>query len=201
RHHFSRGQGLAAPRDWEGATAEFRKAAEIRGNSQEATSALSNALAQGTAARNQQAADRAVSQSKDYAARKDFIEAYSVLADLPDAQRALVKDQIAAVTRTYVTAASQRALKLQEIHVPIKGRADEDGVREAYQLLDRASSLSGDPAMTLKRDFLSSKISAYYVEQARRYLDKPSGSGAGVGWLYLKEAQRYAITLNSVKDQ
>src|SRR5262249_19705960 len=129
------------------------------------------------------------------------IEAYSVLADLPEAQRALVKDQVAVVSRDYVTAASRRALKLQEIHIPIKGRADEDGVREAYQLLDRASSLSGDPAMTLKRDFLSSKISAYYMEQARRYLDKPSGSGAGVGWLYLKEAQRYAITLNSVKDQ
>src|SRR5262249_6675990 len=73
--------------------------------------------------------------------------------------------------------------------------------REAYTLFDRASSLSGDPAMTLKRDFLSSKMSAYYVEQARRYLDKPSGSGAGVGWLYLKEAQRYAITANSVNDQ
>src|SRR5262249_42585159 len=33
RHHFSRGQGLAAQRDWEGATAAFRKAAEVRGDS------------------------------------------------------------------------------------------------------------------------------------------------------------------------
>lgn len=200
RSHFTRGQQLAAQRDWEAATAEFRKAVDVRGN-QESVAALNNATAQWTAARNQQAAGRAVGQSKEYAARKDFIEAYNVLADLPEAQRALVKDQMAALGRDYVAAALRRALKLQEIHVPIKGRADEDAVREAYMLLDRASSLSGDPAMTLKRDFLSSKMSAYYLEQARRYLDKPSGSGAGIGWLYLKEAQRYAITVNTVNDQ
>jgi hypothetical protein len=201
RYHFNRGQELAAQRDWETATAEFRKAVDIRGNGTEATAALNNATAKLTAARNQQVSDRAVSQSKDYAAKKDFIEAYNVLADLPDAQRALVKDQVSAVSRDYVAAASRRALKLQEIHIPIKGRADEDAVHEAYVLLDRASSLSGDPAMTLKRDFLSSKISAYYLDQAKRYLDKPAGSGAGVGWLYLKEAQRYAITPGAVNDQ
>src|SRR5262249_57444116 len=106
--------------------------------------------------------------------------AYNVVADLPDAQRALVKDQIAAVSRDYVPAASRRALKLEEIHIPIKGRADEDGVREAYQLLDRASSLSGDPAMTLKRDFLSSKITAYYIQQPNPHLDKPSASATRI---------------------
>ncbi|HKF22589.1 MAG TPA: hypothetical protein VKE93_13540 [Candidatus Angelobacter sp.] len=201
RYHFNRGQELAAQRDWETATAEFRKAVEIRGNSEEASAALKNATAKLTAARNQQAADRAVSQSKDYAAKKDFIEAYNVLASLSDAQRALVTEQVSAVSRDYVAAASRRAMKLQEIHIPIKGRADEDALHEAYVLLDHASSLSGDPAMTLKRDFLSSKISAYYMEQAKRYLDKPSGSGAGVGWMYLKEAQRYAITPGAINDQ
>jgi hypothetical protein len=200
RYHFSRGQDLGTHRDWESAAAELRKAVDIRA-SQEATAALNNATTQATTVRNQQAADRAVSQSKDYAVKKDFIAAYDVLADLPEAQRALVKDQVTAVTRDYVAAAARRALKLEEIHIPIKGRADEDALREAYMLLDRASSLSGDPAMTLKRDFLSSKISAYYLDQAKRYLDKPSGSGAGVGWLYLKEAQRYAITANTVTDQ
>jgi hypothetical protein len=201
RYHFNRGQELAAQRAWEAATVEFRKAVDIRGNSEEASAALKNATAQLTVVRNQQAVGRAVGQSKEYAARKDFIEAYNVLAELPEAQRALVTDQVSAVARDYVAAASRRALKLQEIHIPIKGRADEDAVHEAYVLLDRASSLSGDPAMTLKRDFLSSKISAYYIEQAKRYLDKPSGSGAGVGWLYLKEAQRYAITASTVNDQ
>jgi hypothetical protein len=121
---------------------------------------------------------------------------------VPDKQRALVTSQLSELARNYVSSALRRAQKLQELHIPIKDRADEDAVREAYVLLDRASSLSGDPAITLKRDFLSTKISAYYAGQASRYLEKPSGSGAGVAWLYLKEAQRYGVTnLNNLKDQ
>jgi tetratricopeptide (TPR) repeat protein len=202
KYHFDSGKKLAAQQDWEQAVEEFRKAAAIRPDSNEAGAALNNASIQLSAKRDQQEAKLALLRSNDYASKNQFVEAYSVLADLPDQQRALVTSQLSALTRNYVSAATRRAQKLQEMHMPINGRADENAVREACVLLDRASSLSGDPAITLKRDFLSTKISAYYVDQASRYLEKPSGSGAGVGWLYLKEAQRYGITnLNNLKDQ
>ncbi len=202
KHHFDAGQELAARQDWEQAVAAFRKAVTIRPDSKEADAALNNAKIQLSAKHDQQEANRALLQSNDYASKNQFVEAYNVLADLPDKQRALVASQLSALTSNYVSAAPRRAQKLQEVHIPIKGRTDEDAVREAYALLDRASSLSGDPAITLKRDFLSNKISAYYVDQANRYLEKPSGSGAGVGWLYLKEAERYGVTnLNNLKDQ
>ena len=202
KYHFNSGQRLADQQDWEGAIPEFRKATAIRPNSKEAEAALNNATNQLSAQRDQQAANLALLQSNDYARKNQFIESYNVLADLPDKQRALVALQLSALSRNYVSAATRRAQTLQEAHIPIKSRADEDAVLEAYVLWDRASSLSGDPAVTVKRDFLSSKISAYYVDQANRYLQKPSGSGAGVGWLYLKQAQRYGITnLDSLKDQ
>jgi hypothetical protein len=202
KYHFDRGQKLATQQDWEQGVAEFRKAAAIRPVSKEAGTALNNATIQLSAKRDQREANLALLQSNNYASNSQFVEAYNVLADLPDKQRALVTSQLSALTRNYVNAAPRRAQKIQEVHIPIKGKADEDAVREAYVLLDRASSLSGDPAITLKRDFLSARISAYYVDQATRYLEKPSGSGAGVGWLYLKEAQRYGITnLNNLKDE
>jgi tetratricopeptide (TPR) repeat protein len=201
QYHLSRGRELAAQPDWESAVSEFRKAVAIGPKNQEATAALSNASARLTGTRNQQAADRAALASRDYANKGDFIEAYNALAQLPEAQRALVTAQLAALGRNYVPAASRRAQSLQAAHIPIKGRADEDAVRQAYELLDRASSLSDDPAVKLKRDFLSGKISAYYIEQARRRFEKPLGSGAGIGWLYLKEAQRYDANLGVVKDQ
>jgi len=201
QYHFNQGRDRASQQNWEPAAAEFRKAVAIRGGSQEAKTALSNAVAQLTLLRNQQAADQAIRQSNEYASKSQFVEAYDALADLPDAQRALVKPQLSALTRDYVNAAARRAQRLQEIHIPVRGRADEDGVREAYNLLDRASSLSGDPAMTLKRDFLASKITAYYLEQAKRYLDRPLGSGAGVGWIYLEQAQRYGSNFSTVKDE
>ncbi len=202
KYHFDNGQQLAAQPDWERAVPEFRKAAAIRPDSKEAEAALNNAATQLSAQRDQQAANVALLQSNDYARKNQFVEAYNALADLPDQQRALVTSQLSALSRNYVSAATRRAQALQEAHIPIKSRTDEDAVLEAYVLWDRASSLSGDPAITLKRDFLSSKISAYYGDQANRYLQKPAGSGAGVGWLYLKQARRYGITnLDSLKDQ
>jgi hypothetical protein len=200
-YHSKRGQEFAARQDWEQADAEFRKAMAIRSDRPEAKAALDNALLQLTASRNRQAADQALLQSKAYASSGDFVEAYNRLANLPEAQRALVANQLAALSPDYVTAASRRALKLQETHLPIRGRADEDAVREACDLLERASSLTGDPAVKLKHDFLSGKISAYFIEQAKKYFEKPLGSGVGVGWLYLMEAQRYDTNLGVAKDQ
>jgi len=198
--HFNRGRELAAQQDWENAVTEFRHATEIKGTSKEASAALKDAEIKWSDARDHQAAQRAIAESKDYAENKQFIEAYDVLAELPDAQRALVTDQIEALKKDYPAAATRRAQKLQEVHVPIRGRADEDAVREAYELLSRAAALTGEPAIKLRLDLLSDKISAYYLDQAKRYLDKPLGSGVGIGWLYLNEAERYTPHLPAVKD-
>jgi hypothetical protein len=198
--HFGRAQEFSRTQAWEQATAEFRKASEIRSDSKEAAAALKNAELQSSNARNQEAAQRAVAESNDFAAKNQFIEAYETLATLPDPQQALVADQLTALQKSYVPAAFRKAQKLQEIHIPIRGRADEDAIRQAYELLDRASSLSGDPAMKLKRDLLSDKISAYYVEQAKRYLQKPMASGVGIGWLYLGQAEHYKPNLEPVRE-
>jgi len=198
--HFVRGQEYGKTQAWDQASSEFRKALDVRGDSKEAAAALKNAELQANAASNKRAAQGAVVQSRNYAEKGEYVEAYEILANLPDAQQPYVTDQLVALQRNYVTAAFKRAQKLQEIHVPIRGRADEDAVRQAYDLLERATSLSGDPAMKLKRDLLSDKISAYYVEQAQKYLGKPMGSGVGLGWLYLGEAERYKPNMGVVRE-
>lgn len=200
-YHFNRGRDLAGQQNWEQAATEFRKAVAISANSQEALAALSTATKQLEAARDQQAANLALVQSNDYAAKGQVIEAYDALADLPEPQRALVANQLTALGRNYVLAASRRAQKLQESHLPIRVRGDEDAMREACDLLDRATAISGDPALKLKHDFIAGKLSSYYIDQAKRLLDKPLGSGVGVGWLYLKEAERYDANLGIAKDQ
>jgi len=198
--HFSHGKELGAQQHWDNAVTEFKKAVEAREDSQEARAALKDAEIQLTNTRNRDAANHAIEESKTYAEQKQYVEAYEVLANLPDAQRALVAEQMEAVKGSYVPAAIQRAQTLLEVHIPIRGRADEDAAREAYELLTRASSLTEDPAVRLKRDLLSDKISAYYVAQAKKYLDKPMASGVGLGWCYLNEAQRYKQNLDTVRD-
>jgi len=198
--HFARGQEYAKSGSWEQAVADFRDAAEIRTASKEANAALKNAELQLDSARNRQAADAAITASNEYAQKGQFVEAYEALAALPASQQSYVSDQLAALQKNYVAAASRRAQKLQEIHLPIRGRADEDGVRQAYDLLDHAGALSGDPALKLKLDLLSDKISSYYLEQARRYLEKPMGSGVGLGWMYLAQVQHYKPNLEAVRD-
>jgi hypothetical protein len=197
--HFGHGQRLADSQKWEQADAEFRRAKEVVPESKEADAALKNAERQIETDRNRQAAESAIAQSNVYAARGQFVEAYETLANLPSAQQAYAAERLRALEKEYVPAAFRRAQKLQEVHLPIRGRADEDAVRQAYELLDRASGLSGDPAMKLKLDLLSDKISAYYVEQAKRYLEKPSASGVGIGWLYLGEAEHYKPHMEAVK--
>ena len=202
KYHYENGQRLAAHQEWEHAGLEFTKAVAIRPERKEAQAAADNAATQLEAQRNQQAANTAVLQSNNYAQQHQIVEAYNVLADLPEKQRALVTSQMVALSREYVGAAVRRAQKLMEGHVPIKNPADQNAVLEAFVLWDRASSLGDDPAITVKRDFLSSKISAYYLDQAKRYLRKAGGSGAGIGWLYLKEAAQYGTTdVDSLRDQ
>ena len=200
RLHFTRGQELGAQQKWDDAVREFRKAVETRSDSQEAGAALKNAEIQFAHQRDQEAVDQATEQSKEYAAQNLYVEAYEVLADLTAAQRALVADQMESLKPQYATAAYQRVQTIEDAHIPIRGRADEDAVRTAYDLLRRVSSLSDDPAIPLKLDLISDKISAYYVDQATRYLEKPLASGVGLGWCYLGEAQRYKHNLAAVKD-
>ena len=199
--HFNRGKEYGGQQKWEQAVPEFRKALETRSDSQEARAALNDAEIQLTNARNREAAEHAAEASKAYAEQKQDIEAYEVLADLTDPQRALVANQMEGLKNNYVAAAVKRAQTLQEVHLPIRGRADEDAMRRAYQLLVRASSLSDDPAIRLKRDLLSDKMSSYYVDLAKRYLEKPMASGVGLGWCYLREAQFYKQNLSFVKDE
>ncbi|HSZ62011.1 MAG TPA: hypothetical protein VK828_09440 [Terriglobales bacterium] len=202
KHHYEHGRKLAAGQEWEKAIAEFGRAAAIRPDRKDVHSAADNAAAQLEAERNQQAADSAVVESDEYARKNQFVEAYNVLADLPEKQRALVTAQLAALSHNYIGAAVQRAQRIQEGHVPIKNPADEKAALEAFVLWDRASSLGDDPAITLKRDFLSAKISAYYFDQANRYLQRGSESGTCVGWLYLQQAARYGITnVDSLKEE
>ena len=202
KYHLDRGRSLADQQRWEDAATEFRIATAIRPDSKEALGLLNNATLQLSAKRDQEQAESALLKSNEYASKNQYVEAYEVLADLPDPQRELVVPQLSALTRNFVTAATRRAQEIQESNIPIKGRADEDAVREACALLDRVSSLTNNPALTLKRNFLSNKISTYYLDQAHRYLQKASGSGAGLAWLYFREAQRYGITnVDNLKDE
>lgn len=202
KSHYDKGKELAVREDWEKAISEFNKALAIHPGRKDVQAAADKASAQLEVQQSQQAANAAVEESNDYAKKGQFVEAYNVLADLPEKQRSLVTSQLTALSHDYIGAAAKLAQKLQESHVPIKNSADVNAALEAYALWDRASSLADDPAITVKHDFLSAKISAYYLDQANRYLQKPAGSGTVIGWLYLKEASRYGVTnLDSLKEQ
>jgi hypothetical protein len=201
RFHFSRAQQLSAQGSWEQAADEFRAAIKVRPDIQETAAALTNAEAQAANAFNRRAVEQALADSRNSAQKNDFIAAYDTLANLPEQQRALVTEQMDALKKDYAPAAARRAQKLQEVHLPIRGRADEEAMRQAYELLQRSGAISNDPAVKLKLDLLSDKISAYYLDQGRRYLQKPMASGVGLGWLYLREAQRYEPNLDGVKDE
>jgi hypothetical protein len=199
KYHLDKGNAEAAAGTWTEAVADLKAASEISATDDSKTQ-LAKAEAGLLAAQNKEAADKALAISKARIDEKDTIGAYEVLADLNDAQRALVKEQMDALQDSYVQAATQRAKELQAAHTPIRGRADEDGVRMAYAYLQRASKLSDNPEIGLKLEVMSETISAYYVDMGKRYLNKPLSSGVGLGWSYLNEASQYKPNLDSVRD-
>ncbi len=199
--HYERGKAAASSQKWHDAVQEYQKASDLKPTS-EATVALKQAQTEFQSSTNRAAADAALRQSSDFEQDKHYVDAYEVLANLPDAQRALVKDQMQALEVNYVKSASDEAKKLKEAHVPIQGRADEIGVQKAYQYLQRASTLQPDDQnLKLRLDLMAQTLSDYYVAQAKKYLEKPLGSGVGVAWLYLNEAQQYQPNRDDVRDE
>jgi len=201
KYHFERGKADASSQKWHDAVQEYQKASDIKPTPESGT-ALKQAYAQFVSTTNRSAADAAIQQSAAYEQDKHYIEAYEVLADLPDAQRALVKDQMQLLEANYVKSASDEAKKLKDAHVPIQGKADEIGVQKAYDYLRRASSLQPDDQnLKLRLELMSQTLSDYYVAQGKKYLAKPLGSGVGVAWLYLTEAQQYQSNRDDVRDE
>ncbi len=198
--HLDRGKANASSQKWREAVQEYQKAVDLKPTS-EATSALKKAQGDLQSFTNRSAADVALQQSAAFEQDKRFIEAYEVLADLPDTPRALVKDQMAALEPNYLKSASDEAKKQKEAHTPIQGRADEIGMQKAYDLLRRATALQPDDQnLKLRLELVADTLSDYYVAQAKKYLDKPLGSGIGIAWLYLYEAQQYQSNRDDVRD-
>ncbi len=185
---------------WHDAVLEYQKASELK-PTPEAAAALKQAQAEFQTATNRAAADYALQVSNGLQLDKRYIEAYEVLADLIPAQRALVKDQMQALEADYIKSASDEAQKLHDAHIPIHGQQDEIAVQKAYNYLHRASELKRDDEnLALRLNVLAIALSDYYVDRAKKYLEKPLGSGAGIAWLYLDEAQQYEPNRDDLHD-
>ena len=82
-----------ADQKWHDAVEEYQKASDLKPTS-ESAAALKQAQAEFLSSTNRLPPMPPSQQSAAFEQDKHYIEAYEVLADLPDAQRALVKDQM-----------------------------------------------------------------------------------------------------------
>jgi tetratricopeptide (TPR) repeat protein len=201
KYHLEQGKADTAAQKWNDAVQEYQRAVSIKPTT-EAKAALKQGQSSLQSSNDQAAADAALQQSNAFEQDKKGIEAYEVLANLPESQRALVKDRMQALEANYVKGASDEAKRLMDAHNPIQGRADEIGVQQAYAYLQRACTLQPDNQnLKLRRDLVSQTLSDYYVARAKTYLEKPLGSGVGVAWLYLQEAQQYQPNRDDIRDE
>jgi len=199
--HYDRGKAAVADQKWKDAVQEYQKALDVK-STPEASAALKQAQNEYQTNTNRAAADQALQQSAAFEQDKHYVEAYETLADLPDPQRALVRDQMQTLEPNYIKAASDEAKKLHDAHIPIQGRMDEIAIERAHDFLTRANQLQPDDQdLKLRLNVIDQTLSDYYVAQAKRYLDKPLGSGVGVAWLYLDEAQQYQLNRDDVRDE
>lgn len=199
-YHFTRGQDLGNSQDWQGSVTEFEKASAIK-QTKEVADALKTAKDGLQAAQDKSAAQAAMQQSQSFGQQQQYIQAYEVLDNLPAGPHALVTDEMQRLAPVYIQSASDAAKQIQQAHDPIRGLADEVEIVRAYGYLEKAYSLNNDPTLKDRVDDLADKLSEYYLAQAKTYMAKPLGSGAGVAWSYLQKALQYkASNLDAVRD-
>src|SRR5215469_3479305 len=199
-YHMDRGKQAAASGNWDAAITEFEKAANAR-NTPDAKNQLAHAREQWTIVQDKDAAQKAQAASANYEQEKDIIKAYEVLDGLPPSQRKLVEDDLNRLQPAYVQRCSQLAKERRQAHEPLRGLSDEEGILSAYNYVARAYKLSGDESFHDRMDLMGEELSAYLLDQAKRLLAKPAGSGTELAWTYLTEAEGYkASNLSAVRD-
>ncbi len=194
-----KGRALMENSQWEAAAQELRAALAYKEDA-ETTRTLAAVESELAKARDRQRAEEALEMSQRYAAQRKFIEAYDTLAGLTENQRAYVGDQLSALQPNYRQDLLARAQQLVRLHLPIRGVADQQGVRQAYDYLRMASELEEEDVVQVRMDVLGERISQYYLERARELFAKPRGTGAGLGWHLLLEAQRLQPDSAAVRD-
>jgi len=188
--------------DWTGAVQDLEKSASIL-PSPDTAALLAEARRQSVIAANKAAADDAVQKSQAAEGANNIIGAYEMLDDLPPDQRALVAERIEALKDRYIQAAEQAAKGEQKAHEPVNGMSDEQGIQRAYGYLQRCYTLTNDPALQDRIAILGEDLSNYYLQQGKRYAEKPDGTGVNIGWTYLSEALQFksAPNLGAVHDE
>ena len=178
-YHVELGKKDAAKSDPQGEVAEFKKAAEVE-STPEILDLLQNAEQQSQESTDKAAVTTASTMSAAAEEDKDYVKAYEVLDNLTPSQRKMVADRLNSLKDRYIQAASLMATDLQRTHSPIKGLSDEIGVQRAYDLVGRCYALTNDPSLQDRLTVLGQILSAYYLAQAKHYLDRPDGTGVGV---------------------
>lgn len=200
-YYVELGKKNGAKGDAQGEVAEFRKAAEVE-PTPEIDELVRAAEQQFQESTDKAAVTAASTMSAAAEVDKDYVRAYEVLDDLTPTQRKMVADRLDSLKDSYVQAASLMAKELQRTHSPIKGLTDEVGVQRAYNLLNRCYQLTNDPSLEDRIMILGQSLSAYYLVQAKHYLDRPDGTGANVGWTYLTEALQYkGADAGAIRDE
>ncbi|MGH9600997.1 MAG: hypothetical protein ACRD24_01300 [Terriglobales bacterium] len=196
---LEKARALMANSQWEAASKELQTALSYKEDAGAARELLT-AESELAKARDRATAEEAVELSQQFATQKKFIEAYDSLSRLTASQRAYVGDQMAALEPGYRQDLLARAQQLVRLHLPIRGVADQEGARQAWDYLRLASELNEEDVVQVRMDVLGERISQYYLERARELLAKPRGSGAGLAWHLLQEAQRFQPDAAGVRD-
>ncbi len=200
RARRDRGARAAQDGDYERAIVEYKKALEYNSDPAVAEQ-LKSAEQQLQQLQDTDSLQKAVTDAEALAKANQYIEAYQSLEALPQRQRATIADELEKLKKPYFDDLTRRATALLRVHLPIRGRADENAVREALDYLDRAAKVVDDDPVKIKRDMVSDKITEYYMKEASRVLQKPRGSGLGLGWLLLKEGERFKPDNDDLRNQ
>jgi hypothetical protein len=186
--HYSLGKQAAAAAETEKAIAEFKAALAVKPDPA-AQQLLNNALQDQKTVQDRNAAGAAVENARAQYKAKQYMEGYSLLETLTSDQQKLVQAEMSEMLPDYVRELRKEAYELVRLHRPVRGPLDEQMLRQAHDNLVRVVKAEDKPADKIKLGMVRYDLAQYYATLSQHLLEKPGGTGVGLGLVLLKEGQ------------
>lgn len=163
-------------------------------------------------ARNQEI-QQALTAARQAEARGDYAGAFDILWPLalryPE-ERAL-QNAFASVRGIFSQSLLAEVPKLEELHTPLRGPADEKVLLKAYSQLNRLRQFEPTPSIAVMRDRLSFHLADYYLQRSQDVAERGGDHLAALSLAYLQQARHfspdrsvpaeYSLQRNRLEDQ
>lgn len=194
RQRLSRAEFDEAVRELE-AAASYRELPEASGLAQEIEQ-------QRQTYQRQQEIQQVLAQARAAMARKDYASAFDLLwpVALRFSDDRGLQREFSSVQRAYRAALLAEVSRIERLHTPLRGPADEEVVARLHRDLTRLNQMESIPSLVVWRDRMSLHLADYYRQRAKQLAERDDADLDTLAFAYLQQSQRFLLNKAELRE-